>query len=500
MTRQLDRSNAAFCSENGPVPSHPHLTGRAAASLLPDLASSRRPRYLTLADSLAELILDGRVAPGTRLPSERELAVHLRISRATVTASYDLLRAQRYLASRSGSGSVVTLPSGARLHAGSSRWAAAAGQARQPLLDLTSATLPAPAEELAEAVRMAAEQLPDIATSDGYELVGLPALRAAIAARFTERGLPTSAEQIFVTNGALHGMDLLLRLLTGPGDRVLTELPTYSGLLDAVRSYPVRSVPVPVAAGGGWDVAAMSAALRQSAPTLAVLIPDFHNPTGALVPAEARAQVIGAAHRAGTTVVIDESFVELGLTAEPPAPTATLGRSVITVGSMSKPFWGGLRIGWIRGPAELITRLATVRAAIDMGGAVLDQLVAAHILPQLAALAARRRAVLRPRRDTLLAALAEQLPEWHSTTPAGGLSLWVELDAPLATPLAGTAPAHGVRIVPGSRFGVDGTLERFLRLPYTQPEPVLRAAVSSLAAAWRALDPATSAAAPLVVA
>ncbi len=488
------------------MPAFSRISGRATAALLPALSDARGPRYLTLAGALAGLILDGRVAPATRLPSERELAASLQVSRATVTAAYDVLRERHFLTSRSGSGSVATLPPTAILRAGSARWIAPGarrdGRAPADVIDLTCATLPAPAQHLADAVAIAAAQLPEHAAGEGYEPIGLPDLRAAVADRFCRRGLPTTPDQILITNGALHGTDLVLRLLVGPGDRVLTELPTYSGLLDAVRGSGTRLVPVPMAPGGGWQVQAMTAALRQSAPQLALLIPDFQNPTGALIPESDRREVLQAARRVGTTVVVDESFVDLSMNPGigPVPPTALLDRSVITVGSMSKPFWGGLRTGWVRASAEVISRLAGVRAGIDMGGPILDQLVATAVFPHLDEIAAQRRAELRQRRDALIAAVAKRLPGWRTRVPDGGLALWIELDAALSTPLSMTAPQFGVRIVPGSRFGVDGTLERFLRLPYTLAEPVLDEAVTRIASAWESLDARATGYTPLIVA
>ena len=245
---------------------------------------------------------------------------------------------------------------------------------------------------------------------------GLPALREAVAQRFTARGVPTTADQILITNGALHGLDLLLRLLIGPGDRVLTELPTYPGALDAIRGNGARVVPVPMAATGGWQVELMQATLRQTAPRLAYLTPDFHNPTGALIDESARRDVLRAARQTGTTVVVDESFVDLGFSA-PERPSAAIDSSVITIGSLSKPVWGGLRIGWLRASTDLVHRLAALRASIDMAGAVLDQLVAAELFASLDEIAAQRLAELRPQRDTLVAALARDLPQWRFVAP-----------------------------------------------------------------------------------
>lgn len=461
------------------------IGGRALAALLPDLRAQRGPVYAALSEAVTALVLDGRIATETRLPSERELAGALRISRATVTTAYDALRATGFLASRTGSGSYVTVPPGSRPGPSLARWRR--GGEVDDVIDLSCAALAAPPGVLQDALPAATAALPRYAEGDGYEPAGLEVLRAAIAERFTARGVPTAPEQVLVSNGAMHGFDLLLQLLVGPGDRVMTELPTYPGAIDGVRRAGARTISVPMAAGGGWDVATMRATLRQTAPRLAYLIPDFHNPTGALVDDDARREVLRAARQTGTTVVVDESFVELGFCAGLRS-AAAIDPSVIVVGSLSKPIWGGLRIGWVRGTAELVRRLAALRASIDMGGAVLDQLVAAQIVPRLHELMPERVATLRERRDVLAAALRDQLPEWSFALPQGGISLWAELDAPLSTSLTMHAAPAGVIVVPGSRFGVDGTLERFLRVPFSLPAEQLRTAVQRLAEVWRTFD------------
>ncbi len=473
------------------------IGGRALAVLLPDLHTQHGPVYSALSDAVTALVLDGRVATETRLPSERELASALQLSRATVTAAYDALRANGYLDSRTGSGSFVTVPPGSQLRPSLARWRT--GDTGADVLDLSCAALPAPAGLLQAVVPVATAELPRYAEGEGYEPAGLQVLRAAIAARFAARGVPTTTEQIMVTGGASHAIDLLLRLLATPGDRMLVELPTYPGAFDAAQRAGARPVPVPMAPAGGWDVSAMRTALRQSSPRLAYLVPDFHNPTGALVDDEARHSVLRAARQSGTIVVVDESFVELGFTA-PARPVAAIDSSVLTIGSLSKPVWGGLRIGWIRASADLVQRLAGLRASIDIGGAVLEQLVGAEILPQLDALMPARLRSLREQRDALLAALGRELPQWRVAQPQGGLSLWAELDAPLSTSLCMLSAPAGVLLVPGSRFGVDGTLERFLRLPFALPPARLDEAVQRIAAAWRRLDHCGLAARRLVVA
>jgi DNA-binding transcriptional MocR family regulator len=453
---------------------------------------ARLPEYAALAGAVRGLIRDGRVALGVRLPAERELALALGISRTTVTAAYRELRASGHLASRRGAGSWSAMPPGQRIST-SGMWLPADEQA---VIDLGFAALAAP-PQLAVAAAEALEDLPAYSGGAGYHPSGLTPLRDAVAARFTARGVPTRAEQIMITNGVQHAVDLLLRLTVAPGQSVLVESPTYPNMIAALRAHRVRVTTDTLGPFTGWEPETLLGSIRAGRPTLAYLIPDFHNPTGHLMPAGLREQIVAAAHRAGTDLVIDESFVDLpavGVAAEPAVASFDRHARVLTVGGMTKPFWGGLRIGWIRAPAPVIDRLAALRVTVDTAGPVLDQLVALRLLARADEILPARLTQLSLQRDTLVAALRDHLPMWTVPVPPGGMSLWVELDAPVSTALAQAAAAHGVRVAPGPRFGVDGTLERYLRLPFTLPPADLREAARLLEIAAADLDRARPAA------
>jgi DNA-binding transcriptional MocR family regulator len=427
-----------------------------------------------LAAALRSLILDGRVAVESRLPAERSLAVALGVSRATVTAAYDQLRGQGYIASRQGSGSWVTLPGGHR--------AAPDAIVGGPGLDMRIAALPAPAilEDLFQA---AARELPRWLDHHGYDPLGLPPLRRAIAARFDRRGLPTRPEQILVTNGAMHGVDLSIRAALPRGRRVLVEVPSYPVALDALRGAGARLTPVPVTPEG-WDLDALRAAARSHPPAFAYLMPDFHNPTGALIDEVARQRAMRSLRSAGTVVVIDETFAELKLdVVDVPAPAASFGdERTITVGSLSKVVWGGLRVGWARGDPALIHRLVAARATSDMSGPLFEQIVATHVLDRLDEILVERRAMIRRRRDALAGALDRRLPQWRYALPPGGMFLWVELPEPISTSLSIAAAEQDLQITPGPRYAAAGVLERHLRLPFALAPAQLERAVEILAA------------------
>lgn len=439
--------------------------------------------HRALAESLRLLILDGRLPLHLWLPGERDLAAALGVSRTTTAAAYAKLRDSGFLTGRSRSAPWTALPADRSTVQPGGYSAPAAPD----MIDAVHASLPAPVG-LHQAVTAAVEELPRHLPSTGYELVGLPALRTAVADSYTSRGLATTPDQVMITAGAQHGLSLVLRLLTGPGDRVLVEHPTYPNILHLIGQTGCRPVPVPLG-DDGWDTTMLGATMRQTAPRLAYLMPDFHNPTGLLMDAPTRHAIAEFAGVTRTVVVVDETLVDLPLDSTPvPAPLAAYDHHglVVCLGSTSKSYWGGLRIGWIRARQNLIDRLASFRPVIDLGSPVLEQLVAVRLLTGGGdSLAARREALTR-QRDALRSALSTAVPTWRFGSPQGGLSLWCELEAPISSALALAAERHGVRIASGTRFGVGGAFERFVRIPYTLSEAVLAEVADRLSIAYPA--------------
>lgn len=466
------------------------IGSRQLAALLPAEVLAR-PGYRALADAVRTLILDGRVALHVRLPAERELAEAVGASRATVTGAYDLLRESGYVRSRRGSGTWTELPDG-HLPVGSPVLVGGGTGGRpdgDPGIDLAIAAMGAPEGILAEAFAWAAPRLPRLARGPGYHPFGLPDLRAAVAERFTRRGLPTRPEQILVTAGAQQAFALVVSLLCRPGDRVVTENPTYANALDALRHARLRTGSIAVS-DAGWDMEIAESTLRQTVPRLAYAIPDFHNPTGALMPPEQRLRLLAATRATGTWLVVDETIADIALDVPAPPPLASLAPRggadhVITIGSLSKTHWGGLRVGWVRATAKMITELTSVRVSADMTGSVLDQLVALPLMESLERSLPARLAQLRIQREALVQSLQRHTPEWSWQLPPGGLSLWVDLGEPVSSALSERAAAAGVHIGRGARFGVDpGTFEHRLRIPYTLPADRLDEGVRLLAQAF----------------
>ncbi|UGQ12252.1 PLP-dependent aminotransferase family protein [Yinghuangia sp. ASG 101] len=447
------------------------------------------PAYKALADRIRALVLDGRVPLTARLPAERGLAEHLGVSRTTIAAAYDLLRTDGYLVSRRGSGSWTALPT----HRADppTRALVPSSAGGTGTIDLGVAALPGPGHHLARAVADAGDALPAYAAAHGYHPAGLPVLRETIARRYTDRGAPTTPDQIIVTTGALSAWVLLLRTLVHAGDRVAVESPTYANALESVRAQGGRPVPVPMAEAG-WDLPAWHDTLRAANPRVAYVVPDYQNPTGHLADTETRRRLIHDARATGTILVVDETCADLALDTPPPphpdhpAPVAAHDHNgtVVTLGSASKSFWGGLRIGWVRGTPELVRRLVATRAGLDVAAPVLDQLVLHHLVADHSdAILAARLPALRAARDALAAMIRTHLPGWTFTPPSGGLSLWTHTDTASTTALAETAARHGLRIAPGTLFSPTGAFERHLRIPFTLDEPTLAEAVRRLALA-----------------
>ncbi|WP_030199028.1 PLP-dependent aminotransferase family protein [Streptomyces sp. NRRL S-87] len=464
---------------------------------VPAAGGARRPpAYRALADGIRLLVLEGRVPVAARLPAERELAAALSVSRTTVAAAYEALRGEGFLESRRGAGSWTSVPAGNPLPARGLE--PLPPESLGSLIDLGCAALPAPEPWLTRAVQGALEELPPYAHTHGDYPAGLPALRRMLAERYTARGIPTMPEQIMVTTGAMGAMDAICHLFAGRGERIAVESPSYANILQLMRAAGARLVPVAMTDGlGGWDLPVWRQVLRDAAPRLAYVVADFHNPTGALADEEQRRALVEAARSAGTVLVVDETMIELHLEddLEMPRPVCSFdpaGSSVITVGSASKAFWAGMRIGWVRAAPDVIRSLVAARAYADLGTPVLEQLAVNWLMrtggwEQAVEL---RRVQARDNRDALVAAVRRELPDWEFEVPRGGLTLWARAGGLSGSRLAEVGERVGVRVPSGPRFGVDGAFEGYVRLPFTVGGPVADEAAARLATAGRMLDTA----------
>lgn len=431
------------------------------------------PLAEALARAVREAVLDGRLRVGDRLPSERRLAAELGVSRGTIVAAFSALREEGWLVTGRGSGSGVRLPRDL-----GERYAPLSVDG-QDILDLRRAVPAAPRSIVTEAVTRALGRSARLLLESGESGAGLPELRELIARRHTAEGLATRPEQVLVTSGARAALALLVAHLAPR--RTVVENPAFFDTLATLRRSGTRLVPVRVTTRG-WDPGQLTTAFREAAGGIAVLVPDFQNPTGALMESDVRREVAELAARHRVTVIVDETTSDLDLR-DHPAPEPRVPRS-ITIGSLSKSVWGGLRIGWIRGPAELVRALLLNPVSGLHTPPPMEQLVACEIIPLLGELLVRRRAELRHQRDHLAAALGGD-DRWTFSLPPGGLTLWLRLNGVSGETVARRAAEAGLNLLPGPAFSPDGTLTDRLRVPYTAPAETLDRVVEHLRRAYR---------------
>lgn len=306
---------------------------------------------------------------------------------------------------------------------------------------------------------------------------GEPALRDALAARTTARGLPTGPDDLLVTTGSQQALSLLATALVEPGDTVLVENPCYLAALQAFGFAGARVLAVP-GDEHGVDPRALEELVVRERPKLLYTVPTFQNPTGRTLPAGRRAAVAAVAARHGLWIVEDDPYGELRyegerlpwIAAHPGAEDRT-----VLLGSFSKVMAPGLRLGWLRAPGELRRACTVAKQAADLHTPTVNQLAAARYLADndLDAHVARVAGVYRERRDAMLSGLAAALPTgsvWNR--PEGGMFLWARLPQPYdTTALLPRVVRENVAYVPGAPF-YAGTPDRTtLRLCFVTQTP-----------------------------
>jgi 2-aminoadipate transaminase len=306
---------------------------------------------------------------------------------------------------------------------------------------------------------------------------GRPALRAQISELMAEIGVRLSADDIVVTAGAQQGLDLLAKIFLDPGDVVITEGPTYVGALQAFSAYEPEIVCIPMD-DGGMQVDALETELVRLGPRGAKFIytiPNFQNPAGVTLRPERRRRLLELARAYDIPVIEDDPYGRLRFEGGHVKPLRALDDEVIYLGTFSKIFAPGLRLGWMAAPAPILAKVLLAKQAADLCGSAFAQVTAERYFA-----GTRWRRVLQgltstyaERRDAMLSALDEYFPsEARWTRPEGGFFVWVELPSFIdAGVLLAEAVEHGVTFVPGSAFYPDGLGRNCMRLAFCYAEP-----------------------------
>jgi len=296
------------------------------------------------------------------------------------------------------------------------------------------------------------------AALDYGDAAGWPPLRETIAARMRVHGIAVAADEVLVTAGAQQAMDLALRLLAGPGDRVAVEAPTYGMAHALLRLHRVTLLEIPLR-DDGMDLDALAAALRRRRPKLVYTMPNFHNPTG-ITTGQAHRERLLALCEAHRVPILEDGFEEEMKYFGPavlPIKSMDVGGIVLYVGTFSKVVFPGLRIGWIAAPREAIVRLAAIQRASCLAGNTLAQAAAARFCAggQFELYLRRVHRVYRRRMEAMLRGLAEELPPGVTwTRPAGGYTLWLRLPGRVADEerLCARIAREGVKVAAGRGF------------------------------------------------
>ncbi|MFH8492420.1 PLP-dependent aminotransferase family protein [Streptomyces longisporoflavus] len=306
---------------------------------------------------------------------------------------------------------------------------------------------------------------------------GEPALRTAIAARYSGRGLATGVDDLLVTTGSQQALSLLATALIEPGDTVLVENPCYLAALQAFGFAGAQVIAVPCDEAG-IDPQALDELVARHRPKLLYTVPTFQNPTGRTMPADRRAAIADTAARRGLWIIEDDPYGELRFEGERAPWIASYPGAedrTILLGSFSKVMAPGLRLGWLRGPATLLRACAIAKQAADLHTPTVNQLAAARYLADndLDAHLARVTGAYRERRDAMLGGLAEALPEGSSwIRPEGGMFVWAKLPEGYdTTALLPEVVKHLVAYVPGAPFYAGEPDVATLRMCFVTQSP-----------------------------
>ena len=465
--------------------------------------SDAKPLYLQIRDQLKHQMAAGTLAPGQKLPSSRQLAVDLGVSRITVTNAYAELEADGLVVSRTGSGTYVA-PEWERGGKGQ--------PAPLPIVPAWQRALSEPGPNGAmngphpwrealirksqwpdgrpegisfarargdqrlfphrELRRIMGDVLADDAGSLGYEPPeGTPRLRRVLAQYLRQQGITCTPDEIVITAGSQQAFDLITRALINAGDAVITELPTFMGALESLESRRARVVGVPIDSQG-IDPRALERALQQHAPRLMYVIPTFHNPTATVTSAARRREIVDLAAKYGVPVVEDEYLREVRFGSPIPAPLASFDTqgNVIHVGSFSKSLSPAFRLGYVVARGPLRERLVSLKRVTDICCSPVLQRAASEFLESGSIYAHWKRIsrAYRKRQEAMIAAVQRHFPRGCAWTAAqGGVVLWVRV--PLSVSVAqllDESVREGVSFAPGAVFFPEPADQPFLRLNY----------------------------------
>lgn len=327
-------------------------------------------------------------------------------------------------------------------------------------------------------------------------LMGLDDLREQIVRFVAEDGVACAPENVLVTNGAKHALDLACRVFVEPGDRVIVTAPSYMTALHILRTHEVSFLEVPQDRDG-MDTAYLQRALErleangERMPKLLFDVPDFHNPTGITLSLDRRHKLIALARTYGFVILEDDPYRRVRFDGAPVPSLKALDTDgvVVALGTVSKILSPGLRTGWAIGAPEIVQRMS--RHKSEGGSCPFSQRVVVELMRsnRLTEHIAEISAQMRLHRDAMVEALGEMIPEAEVRPPGGGYFLWAALPEDVsAEAVADRALAEGVEVSSGRLCFAGADPGHYLRFAYSYPDAAaIREGIARLAAAYRAV-------------
>lgn len=330
-----------------------------------------------------------------------------------------------------------------------------------------------PIEHVLEVVESVLVERADVALQYGGGQ-GSPLLRDRLAMLMAEEGTTADPEDLVVTTGAQQGLDLVGKILIDPGDTIVVEAPAYVGALSAFSAYEPRIVQVDLDDDGMIVDQLEEALVRGDRPKFVYTVPNFHNPAGVTMSTARREQLVALCREARLPIVEDNPYGLLRFEGDPEPTLRSLDpHNVIYLGTVSKVFSPGVRVGWAVAEPGVLQRLVQAKEAADLCGSQLNMLITERYFDgeMWRRSLARLVDTYRSRRDVMLSALAQRFPSDASwTSPAGGFYVWVTLPEYFDTPtLLAAAVERKVAYVPGTAFYPDGRGRRQMRLSFCHP-------------------------------
>jgi DNA-binding transcriptional MocR family regulator len=330
-----------------------------------------------------------------------------------------------------------------------------------------------PTEHVLEVVEAVLSERADVALQYGAGQ-GSPLLRERLAMLMAEEGTLADPEDLVVTTGAQQALDLVGKILIDPGDTIVVEAPAYVGALSAFSAYEPRFLQIDLDDEGMVVSQLEEALLRGERPKFVYTVPNFHNPAGVTMSRSRRSQLVALCREARVPIVEDNPYGMLRFEGDPEPTLRSLDpHNVIYLGTVSKVFAPGVRVGWAVAEPGVLQRLVLAKEAADLCGSQFTMLVTERYFD--GELWRRNLARLvdtyRSRRDVMLAALAEHFPaDARWTRPSGGFYVWATVPEYFDTPaLLAAAVERKVAYVPGTAFYPDGRGRQQMRLSFCYP-------------------------------